>query len=418
MRIVLTTIGTLGDLHPYIALGRGLIARGHQAIVATHAGYRERVEREGVAFHPIRPDLLAVENVEELFARAMDARTGSEFVARKLVLPYLRETCEDLLAAATGAAVLVGHPLAFAAPIVAERLGIPRVHVALQPFTMFSTLDPPLTPLLPRWVYRLGPGVWRTFWNLGRLSTRGWFRDVETLRREHGLAPTPAHPLFDAWSPVLNLALFSAVLAPRQPDWPPHTVVTGFPVDPRERSTLPLPLDDFLDRGPAPIVFTLGSSAVWVASGFYAEAAKALEMLGARGVLLVGDDPRNLGFALPGDVLALPYARHEELFPRARLIVHHGGVGTTGHALRSGNPALVVPFSHDQPDNAMRCARLGVARVLPRGDVHADRLARTLRAMLDDSTMRRLAAEVGARVRAEPGVAAAVEAIEGLGRTD
>jgi len=110
----------------------------------------------------------------------------------------------------------------------------------------------------------------------------------------------------------------------------------------------------------------------------------------------------------------VPYAPHSEVMPRACAVVHQGGVGTTAQAMLAGRPMLVVPFSHDQPDNAARCARLGVARVLPRGALRAPRLVRELAALLGDPEVRARAERVGLEVRGERGASAAVDAIEAV----
>lgn len=142
-RIVLTTFGSLGDLHPYLAVALELRRRGHRAVVATHDAYRERAEAEGPEFVPIRPSYDQFGDVDVIMRQAMDARRGSEVVLNRLVLPFLRQSRDDLLVAARGADLLVNHVLTFAAPLVAESLHIPRVSTTLQPFAMFSAYDPP-----------------------------------------------------------------------------------------------------------------------------------------------------------------------------------------------------------------------------------------------------------------------------------
>jgi rhamnosyltransferase subunit B len=159
-------------------------------------------------------------------------------------------------------------------------------------------------------------------------------------------------------------------------------------------------------------VFTLGSSAVWAAGTFYREAMEATALLGMRGVLLTGPLPATQALPTRRDVLSLPYAPHSGLFARAAAIVHQGGIGTTGQALRAGRPMLIVPFGHDQPDNAARCARLGVARVVPRHALRASRLATELEALLGDAEVGARAEQIGSRVRSEGGAGAAVDAIE------
>jgi UDP:flavonoid glycosyltransferase YjiC (YdhE family) len=175
---------------------------------------------------------------------------------------------------------------------------------------------------------------------------------------------------------------------------------------------MPDGLAHFLDDGPAPVVFTLGTSAVGAAGRFYHESAEAARRLGVRAVLLVGTDPANRpSGGLPPGVIAVEYAPHAELFPRAAVVVHQGGVGTTGQALKAGRPTLVVPYAHDQPDNAWRVTRLGVARTLYPKRYTAKRVERELVALLGDSAYGRRAAEVAAVVRSEDGVATACDAM-------
>ena len=202
-------------------------------------------------------------------------------------------------------------------------------------------------------------------------------------------------------SPSLVLALFSTAFARPQPDWPPNTVVTGFPFyDRRDRAGDPAGLDpalvEFLEAGEPPVVFTLGSSAVWVAGDFYSESVKAARAAGVRALLLIGDE-RNRIANLPEGVAAFDYAPYGELLPRARAVVHQGGIGTTAQGLRAGIPSLVVPFSHDQFDNGSRVARTGAGRWLARSKYNAATAARELRAMFTDESYTSRAGACGRR---------------------
>ena len=425
-RILLTTMGSLGDLHPYVSIGLELQRRGHQAVIATHGLYRERVEAQMLDFAPVRPNFENWGDTSSVLRDAMDERRGSEVVLHKLVLPYLRDSLDDLRRAAVGADLIVDHVLTFTAPLVAEKLGIPRVSTALQPMAMFSAYDPPISPGVP-WLQplrALGPASWRLLWWLASLTSRSWFKPLDALRAEMGLPPNGGHPMFHGKSRRLHLVLFSRELAAPQPDWPASAVQPGFPIHDRgeEGQGMPLSLEVFLRQGEAPIVFTLGSSAVFAAGGFYRAAAEAARTLRKRAVLLVGTEGLNevpgvppIAHAPAGEqVVAVPYAPHSELLPRALAIVHQGGVGTTAQAMRAGKPMLVVPWSHDQPDNADRLRRIGVARVLPRSQVSAPAFAHELAALLGDAGLASRATEMAARVRAEPGAAGAADAIERL----
>jgi UDP:flavonoid glycosyltransferase YjiC (YdhE family) len=217
------------------------------------------------------------------------------------------------------------------------------------------------------------------------------------------------------FSPYGTQAWFSRVLAQPQTDWPPKTSITGFPFYDRfaPGQGLSAELADFLAAGPPPVVFTLGSSAVLNAGAFYAESAGAVKMIGCRAVLLVGADPRNRPpRPLGADIIVTEYAPYSELFSRAAAVVHQGGAGTTGQALRAGVPMCVVPYSHDQPDFARRCVDLGVARIVQRNSYRARRAARELERLLTDDSYRSAAQVTAAGMAKEDGIAAACEGLE------
>jgi rhamnosyltransferase subunit B len=411
-RIVITSFGSLGDIYPYLALARQLTKRGHEAIVATSAYYRPLIEKEGVAFSPVRPDI-DLEN-RAMIRRIMEPKRGPEVLIREGLLPYLRDSYVDLTAVAHGADLLVTHPITFAGPLVAERYQIPWVSTVLAPMSFFSAYDLPVFPPLPRLarLYRRRPRVSRALRQLMQWMTRSWTEPVRQLRAELGL-PARREPIYEGqFSPGLTLALFSRLLADPQPDWPPHTQVTGFLFNDASNH-LPPEVAQFLDAGPAPLVFTLGSSVVSAAGSFYRESVEAVQRLGCRAVLLVGTDPQNrLPEPLPTGVLAVPYAPHTSLFPRAQVIIHQGGIGTTAEALRSGRPMLVVPHAYDQPDNALRVQQLGVARTLFPKRYVATRVATQLRAILAEPRYAQRALVVGRRVQSEAGDRQACDAIE------
>jgi len=334
-----------------------------------------------------------------------------------MMLPCLEQSYEDLRDIAPDADLIVGHPIAFATPIVAEELGKPWISVALQPALMLSAFDPPSisgVPVLERF-RDWGPGFWTQFWRLSRRIARGWGEPINVLRRKKGL-PEVANPLLDdMFSPHGTQAWFSRVLASPQTDWPMETAVTGFPFYDRLRpgEGLSAELARFLEAGSPPVVFTLGSSAVFDAGPFYTESTEAVRALGSRSVLLVGKDERNLPTrSLPEGTIVADYAPYSELFSRAAAVVHQGGAGTTAQALRAGVAMCVVPYSHDQPDNARRCVGLGVARTVPRKQYRAARVRTELERLLTDDSYQAAARGVAEEMAKEDGVAAACEGLE------
>jgi UDP:flavonoid glycosyltransferase YjiC (YdhE family) len=175
-------------------------------------------------------------------------------------------------------------------------------------------------------------------------------------------------------------------------------------------------VERFLQAGEPPVVFTLGSAAVLDAGDFYEQSAQAALMAGVRAVLLVGTDARNVPQTQSPDLCVTRYAPYSKLFPRASLIVHQGGVGTTAQAMQAGRPMLVMPYSHDQPDNARRMRRLGVAGVIRRENYTAERAARRIRRILGHPRFAERAAEVGEEMRRENGLAHVCDALETLTR--
>jgi UDP:flavonoid glycosyltransferase YjiC (YdhE family) len=209
------------------------------------------------------------------------------------------------------------------------------------------------------------------------------------------------------------LALFSPLFASQQPDWPPQTRITGFAFyDGHRELAMPEQLEEFLEAGEPPIVFTLGTSAVWVARDFFRESIAAVKLLRRRAVLLIGDGRNRPDLPLASDVIAVDYAPYQSVLPRACAMVHHGGIGTTSQGLRAGIPTLIVPFAFDQPDNAAHAERLGTSRTLSRKRYLAGRVAKELDVLLSRPQYAAKAAEVGEQLKAEHGTVVACDLIE------
>jgi rhamnosyltransferase subunit B len=420
LRIVLSNIGTFGDINPLIAIALELKRRGHTPVMALPNVYRPKIEPLGLLFHAVRPD---IDPTNLLLAEMVyDVKKGTETGLRKFLFPSLRQTYEDLLDAATKperADLLLLGELNYAGPIVAEITGIPWASYVLAPFSFFSAFDPPVLPPYPRLARadKVVPGMGRGMKRLARFVTRKWPEPIYELRRELGL-PKGANPIFDAkHSPNLVLALFSRVLGREQKDWPAHTLITGFCFYDADagNAALPEPLEKFLAAGAPPVVFTLGSAAVLAAGKFYDFSARAALRTGLRAVLLIGSDPRNRPqHELPDSICVAEYAPYSALFSRASLVVHQGGVGTTAQCLRAGKPMLIMPYSHDQPDNARRMRRLKVARAIMRSRYTPFRVARRLKAMLSEPRFALRARSVAHQMEHEDGVRTACDALEAL----
>jgi rhamnosyltransferase subunit B len=412
-RILLATFGSLGDLHPYIAVGRALRARGHQALIATSADYRGLVEAADLEFAPVRPSIESLGDHRAVTKRLLHPLRGTERLLRDYVFPSLRDALADTMAAAQGVDLFVSHPLTYTVPLVARSQGKPWVSTVLAPLSLISKHAPPRIPgfNVLQLSQRFGPRVFDFAWNGMRRVLRRWEQPLRALRLEHGLPDTGQVMTMEGqYSPHGTLALFDALLATPQPDWPVPLTVCGAPLfdgQPPDAAVLDA-LTRFLDAGDAPLVFALGSSAVWIAEAYWQHAIDAAQALGRRAILLTGEAaPMNL----PASIRAFAYLPYSRVFPHAAVVVHQAGIGTLSQALRSGRPQLITPVAFDQPDNADRAAALGVARVLPFQRVSARRMTAQLEAVLADARQAEAAHALGVQLRDVKGAGRAAEAL-------
>jgi UDP:flavonoid glycosyltransferase YjiC (YdhE family) len=414
-RIILSTFGSFGDIHPYMAIARELQQRGHDPVIGTMGLYREKIEAAGLRFAAVRPDLAPPqEQDQELIEKIMEPKTGAKFLLEKVIFPAVRDSYADLMKLVADHHLLVTHPTTLAGPLVAYKVGLPWISTVLAPTSFMSAYDPPVPPFWP-WLVQLklfGPTFVKLL--IGAAKKGYQPRAVNRFRDELGISDYGNAVFEGQHSPEMVLALFSSLFAQPQPDWPANTHVTGFPFFDDGDEELSPELLKFLDGGAPPIIFTLGSSAVWVARDFYEQSIAAATALGRRAVLVIGDQRNLPAESLPPHIMALDYAHFESLLPLGCAMVHHGGVGTTAQGLRSGIPTLIVPFAFDQPDNAAHAARLGTSRTLYRARYNTSTATRELGILLQRPHYAENAKAVGETLRRENGAAAACDLIEAV----
>lgn len=421
-KIVLTTVGTLGDLHPFIAIGLALKRRGYHPVLAVAEDHVAKTQAAGLDAVAVLPSFDVIWqrmglSEDDAVKRVMADQT---YMLEQVLLPWLASSTEALDAVVDGASALVGSLFVFGAPIVAEKRRVPLISVILQPMAILSAHTPPQTPDF--WMLKGAPaGTIGVRWNrmaysvMRRIMRRRYGRKIDAVRESHGLGPTRDPSMFDvSLETALALCCYSPLFGPPQKDAPPRTEIVGFPVFDSQSGDVDTPdpeLEAFLAAGPPPLVFTLGSFAVYAPGDFYREAAAAARKLGVRAVLLTGEKTTLRS----GDGLFVrAYAPHSTLFPRAAAIIHHGGIGTTGQALRAGKPQLVVPHMGDQADNAHRIRKMGVGRKLAARRFTAGRAAPIIASLLNDDRYRAEAQRIGAAIAQENGAEAAAIAIEKL----
>jgi rhamnosyltransferase subunit B len=413
MRWLLTSWGSYGDLHPFLALGRGLVARGHQVTLVGHPDWGVETELAGLRFvstgEPPREDF--IRNYPEVMSMKWGGLISLHTLVNRAMAPGFDHTMAALLKEASAHDAIVAHHFTFPAPVAAELSGLPWATVTLAPGVVPSAYSLPGASFSRAGRGFLGRGWNRFVWSAGKIISSAMVDPVvNRLRAKHGLKPV-RDAIFEAHSPLLNLQLYSEHFAPRPPDWSAEKRIAGFcHYDPPHAPGLAPEIEDFLQGGDPPILFTLGSTAVQNPGAFYNSAAGAVEILGLRGILLIGPE-KNRPVKLPETILAVPYAPYGLIMPRVRAVAHQCGVGTLSHALRAGVPSVACPFAFDQPNNARRMEELGVAEIVLPHRREARPIARALERLLRGEAPVR-ARQLGSLIRAEDGVARACALLE------
>lgn len=414
LQIFLVPLGTLGDVAPFLALGKRLTARGHTATLMANPVFGCLAKAAGLAFLDLgrRDDYEAMLRHADLW----HPRKGLRVLMAHCVHDAV-ETLYDMLHARyqPGNTVVVAAGLAFGARLAHEVLGVPLATVHLQPFCLRSLYRSPL--LRPSWAATnaLPRGAKRVLFRL----VDAWLDSVvaspvNRLRARLGLPPV-RRILADWWhSPELILGLFPDVFGPWQPDWPRHTVLTGFPYHSETEVQMPSAAEDFLRAGEPPIVCTAGTH-MQHAAAFFTAAVDACHRLQRRGIVLTRW-PQQLPPRLPDVVRHFDYLPLAQLLPRSAAVVHHGGVGTLAQALAAGIPQLVCPRAWDQTDNAVRLQHLGVAYILWPWQLRGAAMARRLATRLASSSLTTHCKAVADTVRTTTALDRACDAIERLVR--
>lgn len=412
LHIVLPTIGSAGDVLPVIGLGRALQARGHRVTVLTNPYFQAMVEGAGLTLAPV--------GGAEDFRRGLENPDlwhpvkGFQVIARQAILPAMPLMYDYLATLDPHTTILAASGMSFGARIAQEKLGFRLATVYLQATLFMSAYDvAEMGNLrLPGW---LPLRLCQAYINLleSRIVDPLLAPTVNAFRAGLGLAPV--NRIFGHWmhSPQRVICLFPDWYAPPQPDWPANVVMPGFVDYQPDAAPLPPEVADFLAAGDPPIVFTPGS-AMQHGEAFFGAAIAASQKLGRRAIMLTRFRDQ-LPAVLPPDVMHIAWVQMGRLLPAAAALVYHGGIGTLAQALAAGIPQLVIPFAHDQPDNANRLQRLGVGARLNPHQVNAPRLAEKLRWLLETPGVAERCRLLSAQVNFDRALADACVAIEAVG---
>ena len=415
MRIAIIALGSQGDVQPYIALGKGLKVAGHDVRLLTHENFDKLVSSHGLEFYPMQgnvQELIETPEMRELTEKGnfltMTLRTAKE--TERVAIRWAQaglEACRgmDLLLAGVGGLYL---SLAFA-----EKLELPLLQAHVFPFTPTKTFP---SVLFPQSLNRYGGTVnWLSHQLLRQIIWQG-SRAGDTAARKQVLNLPVSSFFSPRKSPHLHryptLYGFSPSVISKPSDWH-NTHVTGYWfLDAAPDWTPPSDLVDFLQAGSPPVYIGFGSMGNRNPEETADLVLQALAKTGQRAIMLSGWSGMRKE-NLPDSAYLIDSIPHSWLFPRVAAVVHHGGAGTTAAGLRAGVPTVIIPFFGDQGFWGQRVAKLGVGtEPIPRKQLTAERLAQVIQTAVTDQMMRQRAAALGAKIRAEDGIASAVAVIQ------
>ncbi|HWE93693.1 MAG TPA: nucleotide disphospho-sugar-binding domain-containing protein [Tepidisphaeraceae bacterium] len=415
MNVLLVPLGSHGDVHPFVGLGLALRARGHRVRVIVNPFFGPLVEQAGLEFIPL--------GTTDYYLRMLDnPDLWKPVKGPRAVFASLAELHRPIYEAVAahnvpGDTVMASSILAMGARAAQDKLGIPMATIHLQPAVFRSTVNAPklpgmlLGPWVPAWMIALQWKVIDTF-----AIDRAIGPSFNAFRKELGLPKVKGFFREYGHSPRRVIGMFPEWFAPSQPGWPLQTRLTGFPLyDERGLEDQAPDLRKFLDEGEPPIAFTFGS-AMWHAHELLEQSARACTLLGRRGLLLTRRK-EQVPPRLPPGVKHVEYAPFSELLPHCAALVHHGGIGTASQALAAGVPQLVLPHTHDQPDNAARLEKLGVGRTLSPKKYRADRVAQVLADLLGSQRVKESCAAVAKRMAGTNAMEETCELMEALLQT-
>jgi rhamnosyltransferase subunit B len=378
--VVLITIGSAGDLFPFLRIGCVMRDLGHRVSFIAPWLHQPYVEQAGLAFHGLDIDTAVLDDPDlwhaiRGFGVVWRATRPAMAQVQALVAPLLGER-----------SLLIAHPLALpeADLIRAAHPDVTLVAGMLAPQNLPTVHDPLMVGphRMPAWVpHSVRKLMWRGVdkFVLNPVALPG----INAARKANGLAPVAGLLQHLATAPDLTMLLFPAWFAPPQPDWPQPLLQADFALyDPNPASApLSAGLQAFLAAGPAPLVFTHGTGNRQ-ASAYFAAAVDATVQLHRRAIFLT-PHAEQVPSDLPPEILWQDYVPLRSLLPHAAAVMHHGGIGTTAEALRAGTPQLIIPLAHDQFDNAERVKALGVGERLDATQVRPERLAAALAGLLN-----------------------------------
>jgi sterol 3beta-glucosyltransferase len=399
MIILIPTIGTRGDVQPFIALAQGLICAGHTVTLASHPVMKNLVESHGIAFAPIGPDIDLAEETAAIRQRSRNAVIGL-VRGMRFGLEMVELSHEDILALCRDVDLLVVPAASAAGKNEADLMDLPYLSVSFMPWAI--PWDEPGRPFMKRVVYGAIDGL------VSLITTQ----PLNRMRNRQGLPPVGKEGFTSA---RLNLVPISPVVFPPNPHWEDRHHTTGYWFVEEPAGWQPqADLLDFLDDGSPPLLFSLGAMSLGDGDA-RATASLFIDAIQRAGVraIIQGWEMGMRQLDLPPKIYSARSLPHSWLLSHCAGLVHHGGFGTTSAGLRAGIPALVIPHMADQFYWAQRIHELGASpQPIRRTRLEAAGLGAALQELVQDDNLRTKASTLGKQIRAENGVENAVRLIE------
>ena len=418
MRITIITLGSRGDVQPYVALGLALRQSGHAVRLATHDEFEPFIRGFGLDFAPVAGNPREIVQSEQ-GKRWLESQSNPLRFMRglkELTDSIIWQVAEDTIRASADADLLMASTLGlFSAAHIAEARRIPFIPAPLQPIEPSWHIGQAVFPPAPSWL-PLKPLYNRlTYSGASLLMWQIFGRSINRLRAETLRLPPTTRA---SWRPGPDMPVlygYSRHVVPKPPDWGPNAQVCGYWfLDDEPGWTPPAGLLDFLDSGPPPVYVGFGSMADRDPAEMLELVLDALDLARQRAIILTGWGGMSAS-DLPDHAYAVGAVPHAWLFPRMAAVVHHGGAGTTAAGLRAGVPSILIPFFADQHFWADRVRRLGVGPApIPRPRLTAATLANAIQRATDDDAMQARAAALAAQIRAEGGTQRAAAVIDAL----
>jgi rhamnosyltransferase subunit B len=413
MKYLLSAVGSFGDVAPFVAVGVALRQRGHEVMMAVNPFFRPIVEEAGLRCRPVEVWRNAISFSNQ--PRLNRGIVALPLFLRHFLIPALGKRYKEVKMAIADwrPDFVFSHLLTPDTTWAAAQMGVPWAGGIPYPVGTLSAENLSYFPGLLN-VTQSGSRLKRYGqWQLriiARLLTDG---PMNRVRKELGLSSQTGILLERIHDGQVTLGLWSRHYRPLTSDDPRKLCICGFPWFDRDILTdRAEEAVHFLDEGEAPIVFTLGTNVVQVSGNFFEVAARACAHMGRRGLLLTGREKTSILPNLPPGIKCFQRAPLSLIAPRARVVVHHGGIGTTAQVMRSGCPSVVVPFAHDQFDNALRIAQLGLGVTLSRRKMTVANLISALEEVLNDGPIRARCQAMKEKLDAEDGAVEAAQILE------